>query len=212
VIPSARLNSVYVGSISRVAVNLAMSVVNGVVAAAKAGDEAASGVLAERHRGELRVHCYRMVGSFTEAEGLVQETFLRTWRGLAGFEGRSTVRAWLCRIATNACLDVLGQPADGEIASLRLTGVRITGPLDLEHATVPYSVRHTRPTPADHRLRPRESLQSARRLSVARLPPHRRWLDSGHHGGRRHHPRRQPSVTALPTFIDTHRTPIRHLR
>ncbi|SDL37501.1 RNA polymerase sigma-70 factor, ECF subfamily [Nonomuraea jiangxiensis] len=80
-----------------------------VVAAARDGDESAFGALAERHRRELQVHCYRMLGSVEESEDLVQETFLRAWRGLAGFEGRSTFRGWLYRIATNACLDVLAQ-------------------------------------------------------------------------------------------------------
>jgi RNA polymerase sigma-70 factor (TIGR02960 family) len=78
-----------------------------VVAAAKAGDESAFTVLVERHRRELHVHCYRMLGSFDEAEDLVQETFLRAWRSRASFEGGPGFRAWLYRIATNACLDQL---------------------------------------------------------------------------------------------------------
>ena len=65
--------------------------------------------LVERHRRELQVHCYRMLGSFEEAEDVVQETFLRAWDKRESFEGRSTFRAWLYRIATNACLDLLRQ-------------------------------------------------------------------------------------------------------
>ena len=78
-----------------------------VVAAAMAGDEPAFTALVERHRRELHVHCYRMLGSFDEAEDVVQETFLRAWRRRDGFEAGSNVRAWLYRIATNACLDAL---------------------------------------------------------------------------------------------------------
>ncbi|MEU8203941.1 RNA polymerase subunit sigma-70 [Streptosporangium sp. NPDC049046] len=77
------------------------------VDAVLSGDDRAFTELVERHRRELRVHCYRMLGSFEESEDLVQETFLRAWRGRGTFHGRSTVRAWLYRIATNACLDFL---------------------------------------------------------------------------------------------------------
>jgi RNA polymerase sigma-70 factor (ECF subfamily) len=70
-------------------------------------DAAAFADLVERHRRELRVHCYRMLGSYSESEDLVQETFLRAWRNIGGFAGRSSVRTWLYRIATNACLDHL---------------------------------------------------------------------------------------------------------
>ena len=80
-----------------------------VVVAAQAGDEAAFAALVEPHRRELQVHCYRMLGSLEDSEDVVQETFLRAWRNRESFQGRSSFRAWLYRIATNACLDALGR-------------------------------------------------------------------------------------------------------
>ena len=87
-------------------------------------DEQAFGARVEPHRRELHVHCYRMLGSFEEAEDLVQEAFLRAWRRRETYEGRASIRAWLYRIATNACLDALDkrprQPsANGEVAWLQ---------------------------------------------------------------------------------------------
>jgi RNA polymerase sigma-70 factor (ECF subfamily) len=68
--------------------------------------------LVEAHRGELLAHCYRFTGSRHDAEDLVQETFLRAWRGIGSFEGRSSVRNWLYRIATNACLNAASRKAN----------------------------------------------------------------------------------------------------
>lgn len=77
--------------------------------AARRGDEVAFGALMERHRGELQVHCYRMLGSLEEAEDAVQETFLRAWRRRGQFAGRAPFRAWLYGIATNASLDAVAK-------------------------------------------------------------------------------------------------------
>ena len=77
--------------------------------AARDGDESAFGELVEPHRGELHAHCYRMLGSVHDAEDALQDALLRAWRGLARFEGRSSLRSWLYTIATNASLDAIAR-------------------------------------------------------------------------------------------------------
>jgi RNA polymerase sigma factor (sigma-70 family) len=97
--------------------------------AARRGEPAAFERLVSRHRRGLLVHCYRMLGSVQDAEDALQESLLGAWRGLATFEGRSSVRAWLYTITTNACLRLVsrtprrilspdyGPPAGGAMTS-----------------------------------------------------------------------------------------------
>ncbi len=142
------------------------------VAAAHAGDEAAFAGLAERYRWELRVHCYRMLGSFDEAEDLVQETLLRAWRYRGSFQGSSTFRAWLYRIATNVCLDFLDrrsrQPAPGEAG----------GPAEVGWLQ-PFPDRLLEPV-ADRDAEPetvvvaRETIELAFLVAIQHLPPRQR--------------------------------------
>src|SRR5688572_27733195 len=82
---------------------------NELLDAARGGDQQAFRRLVERHRRELHAHCYRMLGSVQDAEDALQDALLRAWRGLPRFERRSSVRSWLYKIATNACLDVIAR-------------------------------------------------------------------------------------------------------
>jgi RNA polymerase sigma-70 factor (TIGR02960 family) len=78
-----------------------------VLTRARAGEESAFRELVEPYRRELRLHCYRILGSLQDAEDQLQETLLAAWRALESFEGRASLRAWLYRIATNRCLNAL---------------------------------------------------------------------------------------------------------
>jgi Sigma-70 region 2 len=78
---------------------------------ARDGDADAFRALVEAHWAELHAHCYRMLASYHDAEDAFQDALLRAWQALPGFEGRSSLRAWLYKIATNAALDVAKRSA-----------------------------------------------------------------------------------------------------
>jgi RNA polymerase sigma-70 factor, ECF subfamily len=138
----------------------------------------------EGHRRELQIHCYRMLGSLEDSEDLVQETFLRAWRNRAGFgsDGRFSFRAWLYRIATNACLDVLRKRPPrvlpSQVAAASDPAAPIPPPADLPWLQ-PYPDRLLEPvSPAEDEpgavVVARETIELAFIAAIQHLPPRQR--------------------------------------
>src|SRR5918996_862111 len=145
---------------------------------AKGGDEEAFREL-KPHRRELQLHCYRILGSIQDAEDLVQETLLAAWRGLDAFEGRSSLRAWLYRIATNRCLNALRarsrRPPELEDMGDAPRPTRLTEPIWLE--PYPDSLLEEIPDRAAGpaaRYEARESVELAFIAALQNLPPRQR--------------------------------------
>lgn len=146
---------------------------------ARAGDENAFRELVDPYRRELQLHCYRILGSLQDAEDALQETLLAAWRGLDGFEGRASLRAWLYRIATNRCLNVLRdrgrRPQEVTAMVQPPEPTRMAEPIWLE----PYpdalldGIADTRPGPAS-RYETRESVGLAFVAGLQHLPPRQR--------------------------------------
>jgi RNA polymerase sigma-70 factor (ECF subfamily) len=147
-------------------------------------DESAFAALAERHRRELQVHCYRMTGSFEESEDLVQETLLRAWRARERFRfgAGSSLRAWLYRIATNACLDALrGRPRrvlPPEVAPAGDPSEEPPPPADLawlqpfpDRLLEPVAPAHAEP---DAAIVAKETIELAFLAAIQHLPPRQR--------------------------------------
>jgi RNA polymerase sigma-70 factor (TIGR02960 family) len=101
------------------------------IGSARAGDGEAFRTLTEPYRRELQVHCYRMLGSVQDAEDALQDTLLAAWQGLAGFEGRASLRTWLYRIATNRCLNARRSASRRPAKEWDVPGVELPEPTRL---------------------------------------------------------------------------------
>jgi RNA polymerase sigma-70 factor (ECF subfamily) len=150
------------------------------LAAAADGDERAYRALVEPYHADLHAHCYRMLASAHDADDALQETLLRAWRGLAGFEGRSSVRTWLYRIATNVCLRALEQRSRRELPIYRGPSAdgrgAIDEPLDESVWVEPYphdALVDGRAGP-EARYELRESVELAFITSLQHLPANQR--------------------------------------
>lgn len=133
----------------------------------------------ERHRVAIAGHCYRMLGSAVDADDAVQETMLRAWRGLDRFDGRSSLRTWLYRVATNVCLDALSQRARRERPVESGSPGSVDDPLETRprtHWLEPVADAHVIPEDADpaERAMLRQSVRLAFVAALQCLPPKQR--------------------------------------
>ena len=104
------------------------------ISRARSGDDDAFRELTEPHRRELQAHCYRMLGTLQDAEDAVQDTLLAAWQGLGGYEGRSSLRTWLYKIATNRCLNALRTASRRPARAWNIPGVEPPEPTRLGEA------------------------------------------------------------------------------
>ncbi|WP_369962088.1 RNA polymerase subunit sigma-70 [Leifsonia sp. EB34] len=145
--------------------------------AALDGDHAAFDALTEPHRHELHVHCYRMLGSVQDAEDAVQDTLLSAWLGLPGFEGRSSLRTWLYRIATNRCLNILRagrrRPLEAEPPVARPTALGEVSWLEPYPDSLLDGLPDSAPGP-EARYESREAITLAFTRALQLLPPSQR--------------------------------------
>ena len=142
---------------------------------AQAGDADAFRDLTEPYRRELQVHCYRILGSLTDAEDMLQETLIAAWRGLDGYEGRASVRGWLYRIATNRCLNAL-RDAGRRIPTEPVPPFQPPPPSQLGEVTwlQPYPDALLEPAPEpgpETRYDTREAVELAFIVALQRMPP-----------------------------------------
>ncbi|MDF2979344.1 MAG: polymerase subunit sigma-70, partial [Actinomycetospora sp.] len=138
------------------------------LAAARSGDTSRFALLTERHRRELQVHCYRMLAHYEDAQDMTQETFLRAWNKRASFRGHATLRTWLYRIATNACLDFLEKRNDRTPVPTELPDAGSELPY-----LQPYPDRMLPEDPQESVVA-RETIELAFVVAVAHLPPRQR--------------------------------------
>ncbi|MEU8419626.1 RNA polymerase subunit sigma-70 [Micromonospora sp. NPDC048835] len=142
------------------------------IAAARSGDAARFARFTERHRRELQLHCYRMLANYEDAQDMTQETFLRAWRRRESFKGNATLRTWLYRIATNACLDFLRKRNDRTLVTAELPGADPGSGSELRHLQ-PYPDRMLPEDPQESVVA-RETIELAFIVAVQHLPPRQR--------------------------------------